>query len=118
MAVTAFVFILSATASANAAYSEAPRPGVYWAGWELAGAYLGDADLRNADLRGANLTGANLNGARLTGAKLSRANLTDANIHNFQFFFALVDSNLTYTILTGVTDGSRVCGAGSIGECK
>ncbi len=62
----------------------------------LVGADLSEADLRTARLVGANLTDADLTGARLSGADLRRADLSGATW----------------------VDGTRICRAGSIGQCN
>ncbi len=64
-------------------------------------ANLEGASLRNAILRRASFFKANLRGVDLTGANMARARLTGADL-----------TNATWT------DGKRVCGEGSIGQCR
>lgn len=80
------------------------------------GARFHDADLREADftranLEGADLTGADLRRTRFFKANLRRANLTGARLGNTD----ILDADLTGATWT---NGTYVCGPGSIGQCK
>lgn len=77
----------------------------------LDGARLMEADLTRADLSGASLRGTDLRYAKLVFADLTGADLTGAEFRR---------TDLRNADLSGATwiDGKRVCGEGSIGQCK
>jgi uncharacterized protein YjbI with pentapeptide repeats len=80
-------------------------------GADLTRATLRNADLTRADLRRAKLVGTDLRRATLFRADLSEADLTGAN---------LAGANMSGAMLGGArwTDGRRICGAGSVGNCQ
>lgn len=100
----------------------------------LTWANLSYANLREADLSGARLNGAEFHGALLSGAKLAAAgiggasfraarldgaDLRGADAGDFEFEGITTRTSFEAARLDGVTwlDG-RVCGAGSVGECR
>ncbi|MFM2041768.1 MAG: hypothetical protein RLY86_344 [Pseudomonadota bacterium] len=89
----------------RAKFVSARLPGVV-----LDRARLIEADMTRADLAGASLVGADLRNAKLVNTDLRGAVLTDAR---------LTGADLRNADLTGATwvDGTRICGAGSIGQC-
>ena len=85
------------------------------------GSDLSGANLAAANLSGASLVGTLLVGANLSGANLASANLTNAHLQGANFSGA----NVAAIVLAGAdlsgatwTDGSKVCAAGSIGQCN
>lgn len=107
---------------------------------DLHGANLGSAVLRRADLQGVNLTGADLSHANLETADLRGAALAEANLKGAVLRGAnlgagdLRNADLASADLRGATLGdaqlagakfekaiwtdARVCGPGSVGECR
>lgn len=99
-------------------------------GANLQGANLQRAILQLANLKGANLMMANLQGAHMHATNLQNANLMLANMQKVNLLDAdLRGANLRGANLNGAiliqakfdnatwTDG-RVCGKGSVGECR
>jgi hypothetical protein len=85
------------------------------AGADLSFSNLSRADLRDADLRGARLVGASLRNADMAGARLDRADLSYADLRGAM----VLGTELARVRLDSAiwVDG-RVCGLGSLGECK
>lgn len=85
------------------------------AGADLSFSNLSRADLRDTDLRGAQLVGASLRNADMAGARLGRADLSYADLRGAM----LLGTELARVRLDSAiwVDG-RVCGAGSMGECR
>lgn len=89
-------------------------------GTEMTQAALVGANLRNADLSQAKLDGANLAYAVFQGANLTAADLTGADMSNADLKGAMITlARLNEAKLDNAiwTDG-KVCGPGSVGECK
>lgn len=85
------------------------------AGADLSFSNLSRTDLRDTDLRGAQLIGASLRNADMAGARLDRADLSYADLRGAM----LLGTELARARLDSAiwVDG-RVCGSGSIGECR
>lgn len=86
----------------------------------LVGADLRYADLRRADLRQADARQAAVTGVMLEGALLDGANFSSADLRYANFRSARIrDTNFSGANLSRATwtDG-RICGDGSIGECR
>ncbi len=94
-------------------------------GVQASGASFVNSDLTSGDLTGADLSSANFNSALLVHANLGNANLTSARLQGADLRGAnlsganLVGADLSNADLSGATwtDGSKVCAAGSIGQC-
>jgi uncharacterized protein YjbI with pentapeptide repeats len=80
-------------------------------GADLSGAVLLSADLTRADLTGARLVGTDLRRARFFKANLRGADLTKARIEGADFLHAELEG-------ARWTDGTHICGPGSVGSCQ
>jgi hypothetical protein len=105
-------------------------PGVNWSGCDKQGALLRGVDLTRgkldyanfsrADLSASRLDHASLVGANLDAADLNHADLNHADLSNADLSAAnLASANLTGAVLDhAIWFDGRVCGVGSLGQCR
>ena len=130
LATGVFALILSTASTAWAECSDPARPYVDWSGCDKTGVRLHRVIMAEAQLRGTilidaflfrtDLRGADLAGADLTDAMLGMAILTNADLQGADLEGAVLrGAYLEGAKLTGAvwTDG-RICGHGSVGECR
>lgn len=109
---------------------KAAAPGVNWGGCDKQGVLLRGVDLTRGNLDYANFSRADLSGSRLAHVSLVGANLAAADLGHVDLSHAnlshadlsaaiLVSANLDGAVLDqAIWIDGRVCGAGSLGQCR